>query len=59
MNIFYVEKVIFDFINNLLLNEGKYKDVKVYFRLSLIEKYLKSLLKFRNIKIFYDKRKSF
>ena len=57
INIFYLEKVIFDFINNLLNNKEKDKDLRVYFRLSLIEKYLKSLLKFRNIKIFYDKRK--
>ena len=57
MNIFYLEKVIFDFINNLLFNKDKDKDVRVYFRLSLIEKYLKSLPKFRKIKIFYEYRK--
>ena len=62
MNIFCLEKVIFDFINNLLFNKDKDKDkgndVRVYFRLSLIDKYLKSLPKFRKIKIFYDHRKS-
>ena len=54
LNIFYLEKVIFDFINNLLYNEDKDKEIRIYFRLSLIEKYLKSLPKFRKIKIFYD-----
>ena len=57
MNIFYLEKVIFDFINNLLYSEDRGKEVRVYFRLLLIEKYLKSLPRFRIIKIFYDDTK--
>ena len=57
LNIFYLEKVVFDFINNLLNNEDKDKEIRIYFRLSLIEKVLKSLPKYRNIKIFYDESK--
>ena len=40
LNIFYLEKVVFDFINNLLNNEDKDKEIRIYFRLSLIEKVL-------------------
>ena len=56
LNIYYLEKVIFYFINNLLYNEDKDKEIRIYFRLSLIEKYLKSLPKYRKIKIFYDEK---
>ena len=52
LNILYLEKVLFDFINNLLFNKDKDKEIRIY--LSLIEKYLKSLPKYRKIKIFYD-----
>ena len=53
MNVFYLEKVIFDFINNLLYSEDIGKEIRVYFRLSLIKKYLESLERCRIIKIFY------
>ena len=56
MNLFYPEKVVFDFINNLLYNKDKDKEIRLYFRLTLINKYLKSLPKKRKIEIFYDAR---
>ena len=55
-NVFYLEKVIFDFINNLLYSEDRGKEIRVYFHL-LIKKYLGSLERFRTIKIFYDDTK--
>ena len=58
MNLFYLEKVVFDFINNLLYNKDKDKDkeIRLYFRLTLIYKYLKSLPKKRKIQIYYNAR---
>ena len=56
LNLFYLEKVVFDFINNLLYNKDKDKEIRIYFRLTLIYNYLKSLPKYRKIKIFYDTR---
>ena len=57
MNILCLEKVIFDFINNLLYSEDEGKEARVYFRFSSIRKYLKNLPRFRIIKIFYDDKK--
>ena len=54
LNILYLEKVLFDFNNNLLFKQDK--EIRLYFRLSLIEKYIKSLPKF-SIKILYDESK--
>ena len=56
LNLFYLEKVVFDFINNLLYNKDKDKDkeIRLYFRLTLIYIYLKSLPKKRKIQIYYN-----
>ena len=54
LNLFYLEKVVFDFINNLLYNRDFNKNIRLYFRLTLINKYLESLPKYRKIKIFYE-----
>ena len=56
LNLFYLEKVVFDFINNLLYNKDIDKEIRIYFRLTLIINYLYSLPKYRKIKIFYDAR---
>ena len=55
MNIFYLEKVLFDFYRNVIFKKDN--EVGLHFHLSLIEKYIKSLPEF-NIKIFHDERKS-
>ena len=56
LNTFYLEKVVFDFINNLLYNKDIDKEIRIYFRLTLILKYLESLPKCTIIKILYDSR---
>ena len=55
LNIFYLEKVLFDFYSKVIFK--KVDEVGLFFRLSLIEKYIKSLPEFK-IKIFHDERKS-
>ena len=50
----YLERVFFDLFKNLLFNDDK--EIRVFFRLSLIKKYVKKLPKIK-IKIFYDKNK--
>ena len=56
LNLFYLEKVVFDFIKNLLYNKDLDKELRIYFRLTLINNYLKSLPNYTEIKIFYDVR---
>ena len=55
LNMFYLEKVLFDFYSNVIFKKDN--EVGLLFRLSLIEKYIKSLPEFK-IKIFHDERKS-
>ena len=55
--LFCLERVFFDLFKNLLFNDDD-KEIRVFFRLSLIEKYVKKLPEIK-IKIFYDiKRRS-
>ena len=57
VNLIYLEKVFFDLFKNLLFNDDEDKEIRVFFRLSLIKKYIKSLSEIK-IKILYDKKKS-
>ena len=54
LNLFCLEKVFFDFYNNLFLEK---EGIRLFFRLTMIEKYIKSLSEFK-IKILYDEDKS-
>ena len=56
LNFIYLEKVVFDFINNLLYNKDLDKKLRIYFRLTLINNYLESFINYPEIKIFYDVR---
>ena len=53
----YLERVFYDLFKNLLFNDDdEDKEIRVFFRLSLIKKYVKKLPNIE-IKIFYDKNK--
>ena len=54
LNLFYLEKVVFDLINNILYNKDIDKEIRIYFGLTLINEYLKSLPKYRKIIIICD-----
>ena len=62
LNLFCLEKAFFDFYNNLFLDK---EGIRLFFRLTLIEKYIESLTKNKSkiknkikIKILYDEDKS-
>ena len=51
----YLERVCFDLFKNILfVNNDEHKKIRVFFRMTLIENYVK---KIPEIKIFYDKHK--
>ena len=52
--LFYLEKVFFDFHNNLFYEK---EGIRLFFLLSLLEKYIKCLRKIKN-NVFYDQDKS-
>ena len=56
----YLERVFFDLFKNILFinddDDDEHKKTRVFFRTTLIEKYVEKLPKIK-IKIFYDKRK--
>ena len=49
--LFYIEKLIFDFYNNLFYEK---EGIRLFFRLSVLEKFIKCLREIK-IKLFYDK----
>ena len=57
VNLIYLERVFFDLFKNLLFMNDEDKKIRLFFRLSLIEKYIESLSEIK-IKILYDKKKS-
>ena len=52
----YLERVFFDLFKNILFINDEHKEIRVFFRLSLIENYVKRLPEIK-IKILYDKNK--
>ena len=55
----YLERVFFDLFRNILFindEDDEHKKIRVFFRMTLIEKYVKKLPVIK-IKIFYDKHK--
>ena len=54
LKLFYLEKVFFDFYNNLFSDQ---EEIRLFFRLILIKKYIKSLSKI-NITILYNEKKN-
>ena len=57
LNLIYLERVFFDFFKNLLFIHDEDKKFRLFFRLSLIEKYIESLSEIK-IRILYDIKKS-
>ena len=56
VNLIYLERVFFDLINNIIFKNDEHKKIRLFFRLSLIENYIKSLSEIK-IKILYDENK--
>ena len=52
----YLERVFFDLFKNLMFINDEHKKIRVFFRITLIEKYIKKLPEIK-IKSFYDKQK--
>ena len=53
VNLIHIERVFFDLFKNLLLKHDEYKNIRLFFRLSLTEKYIESLSEIK-IRILYD-----
>ena len=52
-----IERVFFDLIKNLLFRYDEDRNIRLFFRLLLIEKYIESLSEIK-IRILYDEKKS-
>ena len=57
VNLIHIEIVFFDLFKNLLFKHDEDKNIRLFFRLSLIEKYIESLYEIK-IRILYDEKKS-
>ena len=57
MNLIYLERVFFDLFKNLIFNYDEDRKIRLFFRLTLIEKYIESLFRIK-IRILYDITKS-
>ena len=57
VNLIHLERVFFDLFKNLLFKHDEDKNIRLFFRLSLLEKYIESLSEFK-IRILYDEKKT-
>ena len=55
MNLINIERVFFDLFKNLLFKHDEDKNIRLFFRLLLIEKYIKSLSEIK-IRILFDEK---
>ena len=55
VNLINIERVFFDLFKNLLFKHDEDKNIRLFFRLLLIEKYIKSLSEIK-IRILFDEK---